>query len=157
VDGKVTADSTHADDLGTITVARQALNNNSSGNCYVKVNYEPQMTASGIYGSIGEHYVNCSSVFTLPYGSFIAENVNEENISVIAGDATVSISMTDEGELKIYVKGYDPYYFGEDVFYEYPMAKISANVTTFNVDLWVYIGKPYTYSLTSFSSAEEEI
>jgi hypothetical protein len=158
LDGSVTADSSHAEEYGTITVARSALANNSSGNCYARVNYNPVATANTSKGNYtkpdGVTYFNYSTTLSLPYGSFIEENVNTENITVIAGDAEVSISLedntnTNKKDLKIYVKGYNPYYFGADTYYQYPTAHISANVTTFNVDLYIEVGKAETYSLKS--------
>jgi hypothetical protein len=146
LDGKVNTTSTQSTELGTITVSNTAMANNATANCLVYVNYKPTMSVSNSYANIGT-MVNCSSTYTLPYGSFIAENVNSTNIDVEAGDAEVTISLTDDGKLYIRVKGYTPIADEHGTVYKYPMAKISANVTTFNTDIYVYVGTGILYNL----------
>ncbi len=140
LDGKVKADSSQKEDVGTITVSHNALENGANGNALLRVDFEPKMTVRNCdVESLGvkKSYV---SEFKLPYGSFIKENVNKDNIFVPVDDgATVNMSVTDEGLLRIEVIGFEPFeYKGQT--YNNPSAKISANVTTFNKDLYVEIG-----------------
>jgi hypothetical protein len=146
LDGQVKGTSSQSNEIGTITVNNSAMANNATANCLVYVNFNPMMTVSNSYGNIGTS-VNCSSTYTLPYGSFIKDNVNETNIDVEAGDAEVNITLTDEGKLHISVKGYTPIADEHGTVYKYPVAKISANVTTFNTDIYVYVGTGTFYNL----------
>jgi hypothetical protein len=158
VDGAVTANSTQANDYGTITVANTAMANNATANCLAKVDFNPSVKVVGnSYGSIAG-LVNCSSTFQLPYGSFISENVNTDNIIVPADDVEVTTTITDAGNLKITVNNYlpetDENGNATDTS-KYPVAKISANVTTFNTDLYVYIGTGSYYGIKSTPATDE--
>ena len=75
------------------------------------------------------------SEFTLPYGYFITVNVNADNIEVPVNDVTVNLSVTKEGALRIEVIGFEPFTYNGTTF-NYPVAKINANVTTFNKELY---------------------
>lgn len=139
LEGKVSADKSHKEETGTITVSYTALGNGANGNALLRVDFEPKMVVThNLTNTFIKKYV---SEFTLPYGSFIEENVNKDNIDVPVSDGViVNMSVTDEGALRIEVIGFEPVeYKGET--YNYPMAKISANVTTFNKDLYVNIGE----------------
>jgi hypothetical protein len=154
VDGTVTADNPQAQELGTtvaskalekelgmITVSKKAFENNKEGNCYLRVNFDPCLncnsascsTYSGIY----------RSTFTLPYGSYIEENVTLDNINIpIVNDGmTATVSLDADGKLFIEVKGF----VATDEF-KYPMAQIGANVSTVNKSYLVYIGIFNSYS-----------
>jgi hypothetical protein len=84
----------------------------------------------------------------LPYGSFVEEYINAENIVVAAGnDANVTVELNSDGNLRIGVKNYNPYWYDETTPTTYPIAKIPANATTFNIVIYVYVGSGYSYSL----------
>jgi hypothetical protein len=149
LDGAVTANSTQADDYGTITVASNAMANNAAANCITRVNFNPSISVIDNSHVTIAGIVNCSSTFQLPYGSFISENVNTDNIVVPADDVEVTTTVTDAGNLKITVNNYLPEADENGNVYNYPVAKISANVTTFNTDLYVYIGIGSYYGIKS--------
>jgi hypothetical protein len=155
LDGAVTANETQADDYGTITVAKSAMANNATANCIAKVDFNPQVTVvSNSYSTIAG-LANCSSTFKLPYGSFIESNVTTDNIIVPADDVEVVASVTTEGYLKICVHNYLPVTDDSGNVYKYPIAKISANVTTFNTDLYVYIGTGSVYGIKSTATVAD--
>ena len=85
------------------------------------------------------------SEFTLPYESFVAENVNTENIDVPVDGVTVTVSITTTGALRIEVVGFEPFTH-EGVTYNHPVAKIDACVTTFNKEIYVFIGDSALYT-----------
>jgi hypothetical protein len=147
LDGKVTATSAEADGYGTITVAKTAMANNAEANCIVRVDFDPHMMVRSYSSLSTANGKTCTSTFELPYGSFIAENVNTDNIIVPIDGVEVTTTLTEEGYLKITVKGYTPYTSDNGTVFNYPVAKISANVTTFNKDLYVYIGSGFSYAL----------
>jgi len=141
--GKVKAsepkDSDDTNSIGKITISRKAIKNGIAGSIYLRVNYHPKMvcnTSNSSASSINKTYV---SVFSLPYGNFITANVNTTNIIVPDDNSTVSVSVTDDGKLRIEVSGFTPYEYNGQT-YSYPVAKLNANVTTFNKDLYVTIG-----------------
>ncbi len=138
LDGKVTADKSHKEDTGTITVSHNALKNGADGKTLLRVNFEPKMSVTyNVRNTALKKYV---SEFTLPYGYFITENVNADNIEVPVNDVTVNLSVTEEGALRIEVIGFEPFTYNGTTF-NYPVAKINANVTTFNKELYVTVGE----------------
>lgn len=135
--GKVTAKEPQdeRDRIGKITISHKATKNGKAGSVYVKVNYHPKMTCFDAKISNTTY----RSVFTLPYGSFISENVNTTFITVPGYAYTVAI--TDEGGLQIEVSNFTPFEDDDGQKVEFPVAKIDANVTTFNKVLYVEVGK----------------
>ena len=92
------------------------------------------MTTSGVSSSNIGGLHNYSSTFVLPYGSFVEEYVNTEYITLPDTNGTLEVSLT-EGALYVRVKGFT---LSEGV--SYPVVRIAAAVTTFNKDLYVYVG-----------------
>lgn len=106
------------------------------GTAYLQV-YKPQMTTSGTSSSnIGELH-NYSSTFVLPYGSFVKEYVNTEHITLPDSNGTIEVKLTEKGELYIRVKNF---VLSEGI--TSPVVRIAAEVTTFNKELYVYVGVP---------------
>lgn len=141
--GKVKAsepkDSDDTSSIGKIAISRKAIKNGIAGSVYLRVNYHPKMwcdTSNSSASSVSKTYV---SEFSLPYGNFITANVNTTNIIVPDDNSTVSVSVTVHGKLRIEVSGFTPYEYNGQT-YNYPVAKINANVTTFNKELYVTIG-----------------
>lgn len=119
--------------LGSIVVSG-GISENATGTALVYV-YIPQMMAEGVSSSnIGEKY-RFSSTFTLPYGAFIEEYVNAENIVLPDTNGTLEVGLTD-GKLSIRVTD-----FIRSENYAYPVVCIAPEVTTFNKELYVYIGR----------------
>ena len=134
LDGKVTADSSKSETLGSIQVSHNALKNKANGVASLYVNFKPMMIVESARVT-GRKYV---SEYSLPYGSFISENLNTSNIDVPLVDA-IDIELLAPNKLKIEVDNFTPFeYNGTKV--DYPTAKLSANVTTFNKELYVAIG-----------------
>jgi hypothetical protein len=155
VDGEVTANETQADDYGTITVAKSAMANNASANCLARVDFNPELRVVDNSYSIIAGVVDCSSTFELPYGSFNEDNVTTDNIIVPADDVEVITEITTDGNLKITVNNYLSEADDETAI-NYPVAKISANVTTFNTDLYVYVGTGSSYGIKSTLATSDD-
>lgn len=121
--------------LGYIAV-NGGISDRATGTAYLTV-YKPQMMTSGTSSSnIGDLH-NYSSTFTLPYGSFVEEYVNAEHITLPDANGTLEVRLTEEGELYIRVKNFT---LSEGV--SYPVVHIAAEVTTFNKEMYVYVGVP---------------
>ena len=119
--------------LGSIVVSG-GISENATGTALVNV-YIPQMMAESVSSSnIGEKY-RFSSTFTLPYGAFIEEYVGAENIVLPDTNGTLEVGLTD-GKLNIRVTD-----FIRLQEYAYPVVRIAPEVTTFNKELYVYIGR----------------
>lgn len=134
--------------FGKIVISGKAFKNGTKGLAYVGVNYHPKMVCTtSMSTTTADGKKNCVSEFELPYGEFIASNANTTNITVPVGDVEIEVSVTLSGKLKITVKNFEPFTYGE-VKYDYPVAKIEANVTTFNKVLYVTIGNIYSVYAT---------
>ena len=120
--------------LGSIVVSG-GISENATGTALVNV-YIPQMMAeSASYSNIGEKY-RFSSTFTLPYGTFIEEYAGAENIVLLPDtNGTLEVGLAD-GKLHIRVKD-----FTRPQGDAYPFVRIAPEVTTFNKELYVYIGR----------------
>ena len=130
--GTVTGEAGSEGVLGSIVVSG-GISENATGTALVDV-YIPQMMAeSASYSNIGEKY-RFSSTFTLPYGAFIEEYVGAENIVLPDTNGTLEVGLTD-GKLNIRVTD-----FIRSQEYAYPVVRIAPEVTTFNKELYVYIG-----------------
>ena len=131
--GTVTGEVGSEGVLGSIVVSG-GISENATGTALVYV-YIPQMMAEGVSSSnIGEKY-RFSSTFTLPYGAFIEEYVGAENIVLPDTNGTLEVELTD-GKLNIRVTD-----FIRSQEYAYPIVRIAPEVTTFNKELYVYIGR----------------
>ena len=131
--GTVTGEVGNEGVRGSIVVSG-GISENATGTALVNV-YIPQMMAEGASSSnIGEKY-RFSSTFTLPYGAFIEEYVNAENISLPDTNGTLEVGLTD-GKLHIRVTD-----FTRPQGDAYPVVRIAPEVTTFNKELYVYIGR----------------
>ena len=131
--GTVTGEVGNEGVLGSIVVSG-GISENATGTALVNV-YIPQMMAEGVSSSnIGEKY-RFSSTFTLPYGAFIEEYVGAENIVLPDTNGTLEVGLTD-GKLNIRVTD-----FIRLQEYAYPVVRIAPEVTTFNKELYVYIGR----------------
>lgn len=131
--GTVTGEVGNEGVLGSIVVSG-GISENATGTALVNV-YIPQMMAEGAsYSNIGEKY-RFSSTFTLPYGAFIEEYVGAENIVLPDTNGTLEVGLTD-GKLNIRVTD-----FIRSQEYAYPVVRIAPEVTTFNKELYVYIGR----------------
>jgi hypothetical protein len=148
VDGTVTTKASDVKDneYGVVTVAGKALANTAKGSGYVRVDYAPQFLGGSCTYSTIAGVVHCSTTFTLPYGSFNESNINADHITIVAGEGTVTASLTEDGALKVAVEGFTPWTY-EDVTYNYPVVKIDASVTSFDVDLTVSVGTAGSYDL----------
>ena len=130
--GTVTGEVGNEGVLGSIVVSG-GISENATGTALVNV-YIPQMMAESASSSnIGEKS-RFSSTFTLPYGAFIEEYVNAENIVLPDTNGTLEVGLTD-GKLHIRVADFRPQE------YAYPVVRIAPEVTTFNKELYVYIGR----------------
>lgn len=130
--GTVTGEVGNEGVLGSIVVSG-GISENATGTALVNV-YIPQMMAESVSSSnIGEKS-RFSSTFTLPYGAFIEEYVGAENIVLPDTNGTLEVGLTD-GKLHIRVKDFRPQ------GYAYPFVRIAPEVTTFNKELYVYIGR----------------
>ncbi len=119
--------------LGIITVSG-GISDNAIGTAYAYV-YTPKMTTTGVSSQkIGSVY-SCSTTFVLPYGSFVEEYITTDYITLLSDSGSLSVELTDAGNLKIKVIGYE-----STSGHIYPEVKIAAEVTTFNKELTVYIG-----------------
>lgn len=121
--------------LGYIAV-NGGISDKAFGTAYLTV-YKPQMTTSGTSSSNIGNLHSYSSTFVLPYGSFIEEYVDAEHITLPDTNGTLEVSLTEEGELYVRVKDF---LLSEGV--SYPAVHIAAEVTTFNKELYVYVGVP---------------
>lgn len=121
--------------LGYIAI-NGGISDGATGTAYLTV-YKPQMTTSGSSSSNIGSLHNYSSTFVLPYGSFVEEYVNTEYITLPDTNGTLEVSLTGEGELYVRVKDFT---LSEGV--SYPAVRIAAEVTTFNKELYVYVGLP---------------
>lgn len=121
--------------LGYIAV-NGGISDKVTGTAYLTV-YKPQMTTSASSSSNIGSLHNYSSTFVLPYGSFVEEYVNTEYITLPDTNGTLEVSLTGDGELYVRVKGFT---LSEGV--SYPAVHIAAEVTTFNKELYVYVGVP---------------
>ncbi len=132
--GTVTGEVGNEGVLGSIVVSG-GISENATGTALVNV-YIPQMMAESVSSSnIGEKY-RFSSTFTLPYGAFIEEYVGAENIVLLPDtNGTLEVGLTD-GKLHIRVTD-----FIRPQEYAYPVVRIAPEVTTFNKELDVYIGR----------------
>ena len=131
--GTVTGEVGSEGALGSIVVSG-GISENATGTALVYV-YIPQMMAESVSSSnIGEKY-RFSSTFTLPYGAFVEEYVGAENIVLPDTNGTLEVGLTD-GKLNIRVKD-----FIRSEKYAYPVVRIAPEVTTFNKELYVYIGR----------------
>lgn len=131
--GTVTGEVGNEGVLGLIVVSG-GISENATGTALVNV-YIPQMMAESVSSSnIGVKY-RFSSTFTLPYGAFIEEYAGAENISLPDTNGTLEVGLTD-GKLHIRVKD-----FIRPQEYAYPVVRIAPEVTTFNKELYVYIGR----------------
>ncbi len=131
--GTVTGKTESTGTLGSIVVSG-GISENATGTALVYVHI-PQMMAEGASSSnIGEKY-RFSSTFTLPYGAFIEEYAGAENISLPDTNGALEVGLTD-GKLHIRVTD-----FIRSQEYAYPFVRIAPEVTTFNKELDVYIGR----------------
>lgn len=132
--GTVTGKTESTGTLGSIVVSG-GISENATGTALVNV-YIPQMMAeSASYSNIGGKY-RFSSTFTLPYGAFIEEYVGAENIVLLPDtNGTLEVGLTD-GKLHIRVTD-----FIRSQEYAYPVVRIAPEVTTFNKELDVHIGR----------------
>lgn len=76
-----------------------------------------------------------SSTFSLPYGNFIEESCNAQNITLLDSNGEITEIKLEDNQLLITVRNFTP----TDVT-EYPIVKVSANCTSFNIELYLYIG-----------------
>lgn len=75
-----------------------------------------------------------SSTFSLPYGNFVEENCNAQNITLPDSNGEIEIKL-ENNQLSITVRNFVP--TGST---NYPIVKVAANCTSFNIDLYLYIG-----------------
>lgn len=131
--GTVTGEVGSEGSLGSIVVSG-GISENATGTALVYV-YIPQMMAESVSDSnIGEKHT-CRSTFVLPYGTFNEEYVSDEYITLPDNNGTLEVSLAD-GKLKVTVKDYTP-----SDEYPKPVVRIAPEVTTFNKELYVYIGR----------------
>ena len=131
--GTVTGEVGNEGVLGSIVVSG-GISENATGTALVNV-YIPQMMAESVSSSnIGEKS-RFSSTFTLPYGAFIEEYAGAENIVLPDTNGTLEVGLTD-GKLHIRVTD-----FIRPQGYAYPVVRIAPEVTTFNKELDVSIGR----------------
>lgn len=131
--GTVTGEVGNEGVLGSIVVSG-GISENATGTALVNV-YIPQMMAESVSSSnIGEKS-RFSSTFTLPYGAFIEEYAGAENIVLLDTNGTLEVGLTD-GKLHIRVKD-----FIRPQGDAYPFVRIAPEVTTFNKELDVHIGR----------------
>lgn len=129
--------------LGEVTVSARALEGNEDSYGMVRV-YTPKL--STVFGSVTGSTTKqkCRSLFSLPYGSF-TDDATAENIALVdPTNGVLSEVALIEGELRVTVENYDPTK-GE----KYPLVRIPANATTFNVEIEVHVGMTLSsYPLT---------
>lgn len=121
--------------LGYISV-NGGISDRATGTAYLTV-YKPQMTTNTSSSSNIGSLHSYSSTFLLPYGSFVEEYVNTEYITLPDTNGTLEVSLTGEGGLYVRVKDFT---LSEGV--SYPAVRIAAEVTTFDKELYVYVGVP---------------
>lgn len=121
--------------LGYIAV-NGGISDKAVGTAYLTV-YKPQMSTSGTSSSHVRGLYSFYSTFVLPYGSFVEEYVNTGYITLPDTNGTLEVRLTDEGELYVRVKDFT---LSDGV--SYPTVCIAAEVTTFNKELYVFVGVP---------------
>lgn len=135
ISGTVTGTVENDGLLGSIIVDG-GISDNAVGTAYVTI-YTPQMMVTSVSSSnIGDLH-NFSSTYTLPYGSFVAENVNTEHIELPDTNGTLSVSLTEDGNLYVRVTNFTPTETDAN-----PVIHIAADVTTFNKELYAFVGVP---------------
>ena len=136
--GKVTGEVGDNGLLGYVSV-NGGMTHGGTGSAYLNV-LNPVMTTTGISDSTVADIRTFSSTFKLPYGSFVAENL--KGIVLPDDNGTLEVSLTAAGELKVTVTGFTP-----TAEFTHPVVMIPANATTFEKELYVYVGLVASYSL----------
>ena len=120
---------------GRLTVSARALEGNEDADCIVNVCKPRLLTVRQLVGG-SETNKTYTSTFALPYGSF-TDYATAENITLTdPTNGVLSTVALSEGNLVVTVKNYDPSK-GEP----YPLVRIPANATTFNIEIEAYVGK----------------
>ncbi|MGN1061753.1 MAG: hypothetical protein ACI4RO_01370 [Candidatus Scatosoma sp.] len=119
--------------VGKLTVSARALEGNKDAFCLMNV-CKPRLSAKfSMASSTSKIY---SSTFVLPYGSFTAY-ATAENISLVdPSNGTLTKAEVNDGKLTVTVNDYD-----SAIGDAYPLVRIPANATTFNVAIEAYVGK----------------
>lgn len=131
--GTVTGKAESTGTLGSI-VLKGGISDKATGEALINVFIPQMMTESVSDSNIGEKHT-CRSTFVLPYGTFNEEYVSDEYITLPDNNGTLEVSLAD-GKLKVTVKDYTP-----SDEYPKPVVRIAPEVTTFNKELYVYIGR----------------
>ena len=120
--------------LGEVTVSARALEGNEDSYGIVRV-YTPKLSTESNFVVGSATNKQYSSTFSLPYGSF-TDYATVENIALVdPTNGVLSKVEVSEGKLSVTVEQYDPTK-GET----YPLVRIPANATTFNVEIEAYVG-----------------
>lgn len=129
--------------LGEVTISARALEGNEDSYGMVRV-YKPKLSTKSSLVSGSTTNKKYISTFSLPYGSF-TDYATVENIALVdRTNGVLSKVEVSERELSVTVEQYDTTK-GET----YPLVRIPANATTFNVEIEVYVGKMLSsYPLT---------
>lgn len=126
-----------------INLLKGSLGGSDTGSVTVRCySSSPQIssTSYAAFGSASNKTV--SSTYSLPYGTFIESNCTSENIFLPDDDGTITTISVTDNQLFIRITGY-----AETSEYEYPVIQISAKCTSFNIDIYVYVGTISVWNL----------
>ncbi|MGN1060745.1 MAG: hypothetical protein ACI4QN_03340, partial [Candidatus Coproplasma sp.] len=123
-----------------LTVKGSATQNGKDSYCYTYLR-KPKLTCISSLSDDTSASRNISATFSLPYGSFNAQNATVENVTLVdAGNGTVTeVVITKSGNLMVTVEGYTG-----DYSYR-PTIKIAASLSSFN--------KEVTIAMSAFTTA----
>lgn len=116
-----------------IELLNNALKGNSTATVSLTVySTAPKITAFRAFFTTGK---TASSTFSLPYGNFVEENCNAQNITLPDSNGEITEIKVENNQLSITVRNFVP-----TDSTNYPIVKVAANCTSFNIDLYLYIG-----------------
>ena len=121
-------------DYYSFELSTKALKGNTSATVMVTVYLSsPTIRANSVLFTTDKM---ASSTFSLDYGSFIEENCTTNNITLPDSNGSITSVKVEQNQLLITVEDYKSIEESK-----YPVVKISASCTTFDVDIYVYVGQ----------------
>lgn len=116
-----------------IELLNDALKGNSTATVSLTVySTAPKVSAFSAFFTKGK---TASSTFSLPYGNFVEENCIAQNITLPDSNGEITEIKLENNRLSITVSN-----FVSTDSTNYPIVKVAANCTSFNIDLYLYIG-----------------
>lgn len=137
VDGKVDGKSDKVLNFGKVVLSSTAMSNSKAAYAEIIIDFKPRIMDSHIHSVPKMGYYE--TLFTLPYGSYNKEAINDANIIMLSGDAPANFSLETDTSLKVWVSSFTPTVV-DGKTYNNPYAKFTKGLTTLDKEFIVSIG-----------------